>query len=339
MGHTRETAALVDGFVPVIDLSARGSAHGRGLIADAIGKACESSGFFSVVGHGVPRELIDLMHTTTNAFFELPDAEKDLVANRPGVAGFRRFGGVSALSLDQETPPDLCEVFASHVTGELGEEERDRLGDYWAPWKMANIWPGTPAGFQETWHEYMSAMTELSSDIMRLFASALGLAEDFWDDRFDRHTSALIANYYYPQLEPPLPGQLRRGAHTDWGSLTVLHQEDGLGGLQVLQTSGETSEWRDVPAIPGSFVVNIGDLMALWTSGRWVSTMHRVLNPERGNRSSRLSIPFFHQPNHDAPVEPIPALARPGYGHPPANGMTSGRWISTKMVKTFSTEP
>ncbi len=339
MGHPRKTAAVVDGFVPVIDLSARESAHGRGLIADAIGKACETSGFFTIVGHGVPRELIDRMHATTNAFFELPDAEKGLVANRPGVAGFRRFGGTSALSLDQRTPPDLCEVFASHVTGELDEDERARLGDYWAPWKMANIWPGAPADFRDTWHEYMSVMTELAGDIMRLFASALGLAEEFWDDKFDNHTSALIANFYYPQLVPPLPGQLRRGAHTDWGSLTILHQEDGLGGLQVLQASGGTSEWCDVPAVPGSFVVNIGDLMALWTSGRWVSTMHRVLNPERGNPSSRLSIPFFHQPNHDAPVEPIAAISVPEYDRPPTGGMACGQWISAKMVKTFSTEP
>ncbi|KOG89954.1 isopenicillin N synthase family dioxygenase [Streptomyces varsoviensis] len=339
MGHHRESAAVVDGFVPVIDLSARRSAHGRGLIAEAIGAACESSGFFTIVGHGVPQELIDRMHTTTNAFFELPDGSMDLVANRPGVAGFRRFGGTSALSLDQRTPPDLCEVFTCHVTGELPEDERARLGDYWAPWQAANIWPEAPAGFRDTWQAYLSAMTELASDIMRLFASALGLAEDFWDDRFDRHTSALIANYYYPQLAAPMPGQLRRGAHTDWGSLTILHQEDGRGGLQVLRNSGETSEWRDVPAIPGSFVVNIGDLMALWTSGRWVSTMHRVLNPERGNHSSRLSIPFFHQPNHDAPVEPIAAIAIPEYERPPTDGMTSGQWIAAKMVKTFANEP
>ncbi|MEV0278852.1 2-oxoglutarate and iron-dependent oxygenase domain-containing protein [Streptomyces sp. NPDC050610] len=325
--------------MPVIDLSARGSAHGRELIADAIGAACESSGFFTIVGHGVPPELIARMHATTNAFFELPDTEKDLVANRPGVAGFRRFGGTTALSQDQQTPPDLCEVFASHVTGELSEDERARLGDYEAPWKMANIWPDAPAGFQDTWHEYTGAMAELASDIMRLFALALGLPEGFWDDKFDNHTSALIANYYYPQLTPPLPGQLRRGAHTDWGSLTILHQEDGLGGLQVLQGSGETGEWRDVPAIPGSFVVNIGDLMALWTGGRWVSTMHRVLNPGQGTRSSRLSIPFFQQPNHDAPVEPIAAIAPPDYECPPKTGMTSGEWISAKMVKTFSTEP
>ncbi len=84
----------------------------------------------------------------------------------------------------------------------------------------------------------------------------------------------------------------------------MLYQEDNLGGLQVLQGA---NGWRDVRAIPGSFVVNIGDLMVLWTGGRWVSTMHRVANPERHQTSSRLSIPFFYQPNHDAVVIPLPS--------------------------------
>jgi isopenicillin N synthase-like dioxygenase len=307
------------GFVPVIDLSERSSPDGRRALAVAIGKACEESGFFTVVGHGVPQALVDRMYATTKAFFELPDSEKDAVASRPGFSGFRRSGGTTAQSLDRKTPPDLCEAFGVHVTGELSEAERAKLGDYWASWKLANLWPDEPADFEATWHEYMAVMTQLSGDLLHLFALALDLDESFFDDRFDEHTSSLTANYYYPQLESPLPGQLRRGPHTDFGALTVLYQEDNLGGLQVRSRSGE---WCDVPAIPGSFVVNIGDLMAMWTGGRWVSTLHRVVNPERGSTSSRLSIPFFCQPNHDAPIE--------------TTDVTAGEWISTKMQKLFA---
>lgn len=79
-------------------------------------------------------------------------------------------------------------------------------------------------------------------------------------------------------------------------------------------------------------MVNIGDLMALWTGGRWVSTMHRVINPERGNTSSRVSIPFFYQPNHDAPIEPMAAAA----GGRPAESVIAGRWMETKMEKLFT---
>ena len=307
------------GFVPVIDLSDRHSADGRRALAAAIGKACADSGFFTIVGHGVPQLLVDRMYATTKAFFELPDAEKDRVASRPGYSGFRRSGGTTAQSLDQKTPPDLCEAFGVHVTGELSDPERAQLGDYWASWKLANNWPNEPTDFRATWHEYMAVMAQLSGDLLHLFARALDLDEDFFDDKFDNHVSSLTANYYYPQLEPPLPGQLRRGPHTDFGVLTVLYQEDNLGGLQVRSRDGE---WCDVPAVPGSFVVNIGDLMALWTGGRWVSTLHRVVNPERGSMSSRLSVPFFFQPNHDAPVEAL--------------DVTAGEWISTKMQKLFA---
>jgi isopenicillin N synthase-like dioxygenase len=187
------------------------------------------------------------MCTTTNKFFKLPDAQKDLIAHRPGVSGFRRLGGTTARSLDRETPPDLCEAFGVHVTGELSEQERATLGDYWASWKLANIWPRVPSDFKKTWQKYMIAMTRLCRDLMRLCALALQLDEGFFDAKFDNHVSSLVANYYYPQLKPPKPGQLRRGEHTDWGGLTVLYQEDGPGGLQVRQ--GNTG-WRDVPAIP-----------------------------------------------------------------------------------------
>ncbi|MCO1576014.1 isopenicillin N synthase family oxygenase [Crossiella sp. SN42] len=294
--------------VPVIDLAGR-HGTGRAALAREIGAVCESSGFFVIVGHGVPGELIEGMFAVTNAFFRLPVREKQLVAS------FRRSGGTTALSMDQESPPDLCESFGAHVTGELSEQDRARLGDYWATWKQANDWPRNPAGFKETWQRYLAALTELAADLLRLSALALDLPEQHFADRFDRHVSALVANYYYPQLEPPLPSQLRRGAHTDFGVLTVLCQENDLGGLQVRHGEG----WHDVAAIPGSFVVNIGDLMALWTGGRWQSTLHRVVNPARGDTSSRLSIPFFYQPNHDAPGETV----------------TAGQWIARKTVKLF----
>jgi isopenicillin N synthase-like dioxygenase len=323
---------VTDGFVPVIDLSSAGTAHGRALIAEAVRDACATSGFFIAVGHGIPRDLVDRMFTVTNAFFKLPEAEKDLVANRPGVSGFRRMGGTLARSLDQKTPPDLCETFSAHVTGELGAEERAKMGDQWASWTHANIWPEEPADFRDAWHAYMAAMGGMAADLMRLFALALSLAEDFFDDKFDHHGSSVAVNYYPPQLTAPLAGQLRRGPHTDFGSLTILYQEDGRGGLQVLQGG---TEWRDVAAIPGSFVVNIGDLMALWTGGRWVSTMHRVVNPASGDTSSRLTIPFFHLPNHDASIEPMRPFTESNAVER-FDTVTVSEWVSRKVRKIFS---
>ncbi|XKK63049.1 isopenicillin N synthase family oxygenase [Streptomyces sp. ARC32] len=332
MSNTQQTVTVTDGFVPVIDLSARKDPEARTAIAEAIGGALRSSGFFIVVGHGLSPELVDRMFTTTNAFFKLPEDEKDLVASRPGVSGYRRAGGTLARSLDRQTPPDLCETYAAHVTGELSDEARGRLGDQWASWTHRNVWPDNPAGFRAAWQDYMAAMSELAADLMRLFALALDLDEDFFDDKFDHHGSSVAVNYYPPQLTPPLPGQWRRGPHTDFGSLTILYQEDDRGGLQVLQ---DEDTWRDVAAIPNSFVVNIGDLMALWTGGRWVSTMHRVANPAHGDTTSRLTIPFFYLPNHDASIEPM----RPFTDSPAVerfDTVTVSEWVSRKVQKIFT---
>lgn len=334
MPDTQTAATAAGGFVPIIDLSTRHTAQGRIAIAEAIDQACMNSGFFVIVGHGVPQELIDRMLTVTRAFFRLPDEEKDRVAHRPGVSGYRRTGGTTALSLDQETPPDLCEAFATHVTGELSEEERKRLGDQWATWTLANIWPKNPVGFREVWQEYIDAVSDLAADLMRLCTLTLGVDEKFFDDKFDHHGSSVAANYYPPQVDPPLPGQLRRGPHTDFGSLTILYQEDDRGGLQVRQGK---DNWRDVSAIPGSFVVNIGDLMALWTGGRWVSTMHRVINPARGDASSRVTIPFFYLPNHDATIEPLrPGTELSDGRRQLGTSVIAGQWMSRKLQKLFA---
>ena len=147
----------------------------------------------------------------------------------------------------------------------------------------------------------------------------------------EQHTTNLVANFYPPQPEAPLPGQLRRGAHTDYGSLSILYQTHAHGGLQVQLGDGS---WLDVPYVENSFVINLGDLLAVWTNDRWVSTMHRVVNPPRDVAGdSRLSTVFFHQPNFDAAIECIPTCCSPD--NPPQHGSTTaGEWILAKLQKT-----
>jgi isopenicillin N synthase-like dioxygenase len=131
--------------------------------------------------------------------------------------------------------------------------------------------------------------------------------------------------------EAPEPGQLRLGAHTDYGSLTLLYQDETPGGLQVHRDG----VWRDAPIVPGTFVVNIGDLMSRWTNDRWVSTLHRVQNPAQGRWDvPRLSIPYFHQPNYDAVIEAIPTCVAPGEQatYPP---ITSGDNLTYKTRSTL----
>jgi isopenicillin N synthase-like dioxygenase len=182
-------------------------------------------------------------------------------------------------------------------------------------------------------------MEALAATLMRGFALGLGMPEGFFDDKVDRHITNFSVLHYPAQAEPPLPGQLRAGAHTDYGSLTILKTDAAAGGLQVQAPEGG---WIDVPHLPDAFVVNLGDLMAEWTNDRWVSTLHRVVNPPRsaGSAARRLSMAFFHQPNYDAVIECLPtciAADRPArYGR-----TTSGEhvWMKINKQRSFDTAP
>jgi isopenicillin N synthase-like dioxygenase len=320
-----------DDWVPVIDLALarHGDGDDRRAVAAAIDHACRRSGFLVVTGHGVDTALTERMYTRTLAFFRRSAEEKERFAAPAGDAtrrGFHRMGKVAA-SIGVDTPPDLCESYSVNRLGDAPAAAAAGL-DPTDPLALPNRWPDT-AGFEQTWTEYSDAMEGLVRLLLRLFAVALDLPAHWFDDKVDHDMSNLGANYYPPQSTPPEPGQLRKGPHTDWGSVTILLQDDA-GGLQVRATDGR---WVDVPCVAGGFVVNLGDLMAIWTNNRWVSTMHRVVNPPVDVASrDRLSIAFFHQPNHDAEIACIPTCTGSGIRH---RSVRSGDWFATKLQLAY----
>lgn len=318
--------------IPVIGLSAAGTPAGKLLVAEAIGTACQTSGFFTIVGHGVGQTLIDRMYAASRGFFELPAEEKAKVALTPGTHGFLANAGSASKSLGKDAPPDLNEVFITCVRGDDRAGQRAPLGDQAAPWAAANRWPTAPPEFRQVWQEYTAALESLATRLVRLFALALGFGEHFFDNKIDNDMSTLVANYYYPVTEPPLPGQLRKSPHTDWGTLTILYQDEA-GGLEIEQKG---YGWHQVPYVQGSFVVNIGDLMAFWTGGRWMSTMHRVCNPVAGHTGSRISIPFFHMPNHDALIEPLFPFSDAHAKERFTLVTTPGQWYMDRLADTLS---
>ena len=207
-------------------------------------------------------------------------------------------------SQGQDLPGDLNESFMIGPV-DTGLDEYfngPAAGKHFYP----NLWPSAPIELRPVYEDYFRAMGGLAETLMAIFALALDLPEKFFADKIDRHISRLRVRNYPAPIIAPLPGQLRAGAHADYGSLTILRTEDRPGGLQVLNRAGD---WVDVPIVPDSFIVNIGELMARWTNERWKATLHRVVNPppEQAPLSRRLSLVFFHNPNYDAPVS---ALAR-----------------------------
>ena len=205
---------------------------------------------------------------------------------------------------------------------------RPAAGKHFAP----NLWPHRPAALRQLYTTYYRTMADLARTLMRLFALALDQPETFFEDKIDKHISRLrVRNYPAPQV-PPQPGQLRAGAHCDYGSLTILKTEDKPGGLQVYNKAGA---WVDVPVEPACFIVNLGELMARWTNDYWVSTLHRVVNPPQdlADASRRQSLVFFHNPNYDAAIECIPSCQ--SADHPPKYPVTtSGEHLRSQFVRT-----
>jgi isopenicillin N synthase-like dioxygenase len=179
------------------------------------------------------------------------------------------------------------------------------------PFYQPNIWPARPAGLRPVFEAYFREMERLARDIMRAFATGLALPLTYFDDKIVNHFAAFHALHYSAMDRPPLPGQLRAGAHSDFGSLTILMPPEGGGmGLEVRLPDGR---FLPVEAPAGAYVINIGDLMQQWTNDRWVSTLHRVVNPDdEGWRRRRLSLGFFCHPNYDATVAALPGTVQPG---------------------------
>jgi isopenicillin N synthase-like dioxygenase len=193
-------------------------------------------------------------------------------------------------------------------------------------------WPEHPPGLRPLFEAYFEALSGLGERIRRFFALALDLPEDWFEPSFRGHSSSLrVINYPRPEDEVE-PGQLRAGAHTDYGCMTILRTEDAPGGLQVQTRAGE---WLDVHAVPGSFVVNLGDMVARWTNDRWIATLHRVAVPpaDRVARSRRQTIVFFHDPRADAVIECIPSCT--DAAHPPRyEPVTALDHVTTKAAMT-----
>jgi len=208
---------------------------------------------------------------------------------------------------DNETPPDLKELYTIGPFDTL--QTPYFIGPAAYPSFAPNLWPARPLGLrpalQTHWHE----LDRVTRMLCRILAEALDLAPEFFEDKIDKHISQLRIMHYPPTQVAPLPGQLRAGAHSDLGMMTLLYSDNDIGGLEVMDRAGR---WVPVPVIDGAFTVNLGDLMMRWTNDRWRSTLHRVVNPPAAtsDRSRRLSIGMFFIPNYDAVIAPIAGLGK-----------------------------
>ncbi|MBB4223907.1 isopenicillin N synthase family dioxygenase [Variovorax guangxiensis] len=289
---------MTDAALPLIDVSALvAGTGGRDAVAAQIGAACRAHGFFYVTGHGVDPALVKRLEELSHRFFELPEETK--MRWRMALGG-RAWRGYFPLGGELTSGrPDWKEGLY------LGTElpATHPLVQAKTPVHGPNLFPEVP-GFRETILDYMAAVTQLGHRLMEGIALSLGLEAGYFAKRYTADPLILFRLFNYPSQPVPegLDVQWGVGEHTDYGLLTILHQ-DHIGGLAVHTPGG----WIDAPPVAGSFVCNIGDMLDRMTGGLYKSTPHRVKRNTSGH--DRLSFPLFFDPNFEARVQRIEGLA------------------------------
>ncbi|GAA2795902.1 isopenicillin N synthase family dioxygenase [Streptomyces showdoensis] len=275
---------MTDGGIPTVDLSAAEPDLGT------IDRALRRAGFLLVTGHGIDPALPAAIRESAGAFFRLPGETKERYAVRVGGRGWLGPGAeANGYAEGTATPPDLKESLSFAADRPTGRPEVD------AEWFLPNTWPAEVPELKPLVETYLERMRALSDRVLDLLGLALGEGADFFTRHTGHPTFGFNVNWYpgRERLGEPEPGQFRIGPHTDFGTVTVLDRQAGRGGLQVYS---DAEGWRDAPYDPAALTVNIGDLMAGWTGGRWRSGRHRVLPPPADAPAEELmSLVYFYE--------------------------------------------
>ncbi|MCW5770325.1 MAG: isopenicillin N synthase family oxygenase [Rhodospirillaceae bacterium] len=317
------TARTVDfREIPVVDLGpAFTDGAGLAATAAAVRRAAMEVGFLYVTNHGIAAATIDDAFAVAHRFFALPEQEKQAVAVD---ARHRGFIGIGGAKMYDGARPDLKESFVYGV--DLPETDPDVA----AGKKLMgpNRWPAALPEMKPAIDRYYAGIDRAGQALLRAVALSLDLPERFFADRYTKPLARGSLIYYPPQ--PPELGAEQFGvsAHTDYGCITFVCQDDN-GGLQVRNRAGE---WIAAPPIRGTLVVNIGDLLARWTNDRFRSTPHRVVNT---SGRARYSMAVFYDPDYDAEVKAIPSCVAPGEAphYPPT---TCGAHVLSRFEAAFA---
>jgi isopenicillin N synthase-like dioxygenase len=272
--------------LPIIDLSPlEGGGHWRDHVAAQVDWAASELGFFYITGHGVDQAVIDMMLQQSRSFFRMREESKSRIHVARGGRALRGYFPVGGESTAGR--PDLREglYFGEELPD---DDERVRAG---VPLHGRNQFPDLP-DFREATFEYMQALTGLGHRLMSCIGRGLRLGDTYFVDRYTGRPTTLFRVFNYPPAADAGAGKWGVDEHTDYGLITLVYQDE-VGGLQVKHGSS----WIDVPPVPGSFIVTVGDILENLTQGRYPSAVHRVINhPQR----SRISMPFFFDPRFDA---------------------------------------
>lgn len=299
--------------IPVVDFAKfhQSSAPAtRRQCADEVHHACGEVGFI-YLQNVIPQSELNEIFRMAREFFALSDADKKRLPVWVDAESNVGFQAVGREILDPRYAFDLKECY------------NHQLND-------GTVWPEDLVKYKDNFDKLFRMFATKSQEVLRAFAVSFNLDEKFFDSYHSNmeHTLRLL---HYPKLaQQPLPGQLRAGEHTDYGSLTLLIQDDA-GGLQV---QGNDGKWYDGQPVPGAVVVNTGDMMNVWTNEHFRSTKHRVTFPPNAAERERYSIAYFVNPNASSLIKPITKSAdeKPKYGP-----VVAGDWLLSKLKGTYDT--
>ena len=300
--------------IPLIDLTPFREGDDPSAVARQWDDAMRRFGFAQISSHGIPERLLDGVYAQAQDFFARPLSAKMQLCF-PDLKRGQGYGPLLNETVgkarDAKARPDLCESLSFSAT----------------PGARDNLWPALP-GFRPVVEGYIAAANRLSRDLMQLSALALHLPPDYFAPFYTGMASDLRCVLYPDQPTPPEEGQLRYGPHTNFGGFTLLRQDSAPGGLQVLVDG----EWIDVKPIPGTLVVNAGDLIQRWSNDVWKSNIHRVVNlpPDLKSGTRRLSIVLFTAPNDAALIEALPGTGVPRYAP-----IVAGAHVAERVAQTY----
>lgn len=306
-------------LIDVGDLASSDPADWRG-VAREIDTALRQWGFMYVVNHGIDPARIDAAFDLAKALFALPTAEKQKIDIR-GSQWHHGWGPIGLEQLEDGLPGDLKESFdmGRHLALDHPLTQRGLM--VYGP----NQYPDIP-GWREAVDAHYEMSLQLGLRLLGAVAVALNLPPDFFASKFNNTVSVLRFLHYPAAHERTSPEQMGAGAHSDYGCMTLLAQHK-VGGLQVLSPN---DEWIDATPIPGSYVVNIGDMMARWTNDAYRATKHQVINAT----DERYSMPFFVEPDYDTHIEVIADCVAPGAAAK-YEPVISGEYLMSRFAATY----
>ncbi|XP_057493430.1 probable 2-oxoglutarate-dependent dioxygenase At3g50210 isoform X2 [Actinidia eriantha] len=323
--------------IPVIDISPLlvkwddpNMAQDQGVaeVVRQLDQACREAGFF-YVGHGIPDSVIEEVRNVTYKFFSLPYEEKLKIKISPatGYRGYQKIGENITKGI-----PDMHEAIDCYR-----EVKPGMFGALSKPLEGPNQWPINPPNIKQLMEEYIRMCTDLSRKIMLGIALALGASADAFEGEIAGDPFWVLRIIGYPGLSHA-NGQDRQkndvgcGAHTDYGLLTLVNQDDDKTALEVRNLSGE---WILAPPIHGTFVCNIGDMLKILTNGLYESTLHRVIN---NSPKYRVSVAYFYETNFDAAIEPLDICIKRTGGTKKFDGAVYGKHLVSKVQTNFVNE-